>query len=182
MGIIAALFPPIRKPVEIESADPITADLDIEQYEALAKKAGFVRARHAIKENFKRSEVLRFRRFLAENGICVYDPWRVEKYMDSITPRKHIWRWLDTDRESGADEDPRINPAVVGFIDLRPLYSKPIPEAVLLTMARIRAEFTGAWFQVTDITEQPKGDPFLRVILHDAWYIIERWDEPGFRM
>ena len=51
-----------------------------------------------------------------------------------------------------------------------------------MTVAKIREAFTEAEFYATDIIEVPAADPFLAVRFHDLFLVIERWDEPGFRM
>lgn len=63
------------------------------------------------------------------------------------------------------------------------LYIHPIPLPVLLTVKKIDAEFPDALFFASDY-EVHKPDPFLAVTLPlvKELFIIERWDEPGFRM
>jgi hypothetical protein len=63
----------------------------------------------------------------------------------------------------------------------REIYNKPIPMAVMVTMARIEALFPETRFYVSDL--QDMKDPFLAVSVEgsDTFFVIERWDEPGFR-
>lgn len=168
IGILAALFPPKKQAITQDK--PIgLADIDQVEYLALAKKAGFERGEYAIQsandDHAEHTKVSALRNFLAENGICVYQERAVDRYMNSITPRDHEWNW--TWVNSSHHHQAR--------------YVKPIPVAVLLTMIKIREAFPNVLFQITDITRMVKGDPFLRVGFNGTWFIIERWDEPGFR-
>ena len=63
-------------------------------------------------------------------------------------------------------------------------YAKPVPLPVLLTMEGIANKFPTARFFVSDETGRVLSavkDPFLMVLFEDQQYIIERWDEPGFK-
>lgn len=171
-GILAALFPPHKHPLDASAAPAVADRFDEGEYLELSQRAGFSGARAALSaqqaERDKARHIQALRECLAENGICVYDNAKVERYMNSITPPDHRWYWLPLSSSSS--------------VYLREIYTKPIPKAVLLTMMKIREAIPQAEFEVTDIQEMPKGDPFLRVGLHRQWFIIERWDEPGFRM
>lgn len=63
------------------------------------------------------------------------------------------------------------------------VYLHAIPFACLLTVKKIADAFPDAQFLVSDYEVQ-RPDPFLAVTLPDTpeLFVIERWDEPGFRM
>ena len=64
------------------------------------------------------------------------------------------------------------------------LYAKPIPLPVLRTVETIALKFPSAQFYVSDDHHRRLNvvkDPFLMVRCAGKDYIIERWDEPGFR-
>jgi len=168
VGIMAALFPPKKEPLaEAKTATGFTAE-DRSEYLKWAKKAGFSHADVAVAILDREVDEAKLRQFLAENGICVYDEKRVHRYMDSITPSYKTWGWHRLEhREDEASSNG--------------CYTKPIPLPVLMTVAKIREAFPEARFWVTDIAEIPKGDPFLSVGVGEERFIIERWDEPGFR-
>lgn len=167
MGIVARFMKLERVKVDVGAQEP---ELNEEEYLELARKAGFDGATKAIALKKSEAAIYLFRAFLAENGITVYQEDAVNRYMNSITPFEMRWGWLGLDSSASAR--------------LSMVYEKPIPLAVLMTMAKIREAFPDAVFQVADIYYLPKGDPFLRVALSGTseWFIIERWDEPGFRM
>lgn len=169
LGLLAALFPPRKTPLDVEE-EPSTEAVNEVEYRALSRKAGFDGAEIALerqcRDQQRAADIRALRRFLAENGIAVYSESRVIRYMESITPSGHRWYWYRVGQEHHG----------IG------LYKKPIPAPVLMTMAKIREAFPEVRFEVTDIEELPKGDPFLRAGQHGTWFIIERWDEPGFRM
>jgi hypothetical protein len=65
-------------------------------------------------------------------------------------------------------------------------YDKPLPLPVLLTVKEVSAEFPTARFYVSDEVHSyehrdPVLDPFLLVVVETERFIIERWDEPGYR-
>ncbi len=159
-GIVAALLGPPKKQT-IDIGDEPEAFSEAE-YMELAKKAGFHRAIVAIDKEKVRTVTRKLRRFLAANGITVYNDNRVNTYMNSITPTNHRWRWNEVNGSGN--------------------YSEPIPQAVLMTMAKIREAFPSVLFEITEIYDVPKGDPFLRCGIGEEKFIIERWNEPGFRM
>lgn len=168
-GILAKWFPPQKQALTVESDTiPGADDVQDSEYRELARQAGWDGVEHALAQKTITDRTTQLRRFLAENGICVYDARAVNRYMKSITPAGKMWSWYDVKRSEYVE---------------RAYYTKPLPAAVLMTMATIREAFPNIWFQVTDIHDLPKGDPFLRCFLPggDA-FIIERWDEPGFRM
>lgn len=165
-GIVAKFMRLVPEPVTATTYDDT---IDEQEYLKLAKKAGYD-ATAAIAERQMEIKSCLLRNFLAENGICVYPENKVIRYMNSVTPAYHRWTWRRVDRSERSQYGP---------------YSKPIPEAVLMTMVKIREAFPdGVVFEVTDIEMMPAGDPFLRVRIKNTQenFIIERWNEPRFRM
>lgn len=145
-------------------------------YGELAKQAGF----QGYETIAKRTA---FRAFLADNGICVYEQERVFKYLRSHCPRDWYCAWVPVKQGFIFNGDftwrPQLGPQYS--------YAKPIPDVVLMTMAKIRQQFgDAAEFYVSDFIDPKaapfRGDPFLAVEYEDERFIIERWDEPGFRM
>jgi hypothetical protein len=60
-------------------------------------------------------------------------------------------------------------------------YTRPLPQAVLMTVKKIRDKFRDALFYASDY-EVRDPDPFLMVTGPGLdYYVIERWDEPTFR-
>lgn len=163
IGLTAKFMHLVPEPVSvIEETD----HFDENRYRELAEKAGFSGAEQAILVQQRTMRSHDLRKFLAKNGICVYPEKKVIAYMNSITPRSHDWGWRPLKAGRYAS------------------YAKPIPEVVLMTIVKINECFPDAVFEVTDITARPKGDPFLRVRIANTSdnFIIERWDEPKFRM
>ena len=144
-----------KDPVVVEKTGGITPE-----YIDLARKAGFSGVSLLISNSEMEKRSTAFKTFLSENGITVYPELAVNRYMKAITPENYSWHWKNVHS-----------------------YDKPIPDAVLMVMAKIRETFPQASFEVTDIYILPKGDPFLRVSIDNYnWFIIERWSEPKFRM
>lgn len=186
-------------------AKPIpTVDSETQRYMELARSAGLTGVVSEMEAKLKAetdqvtlyNKSAALRQFLSENGITVYDKSSVENYMERITPQRKRWVWTVATTGVGA-----TLPNWEGYTI--ETYSKPIPDAVIMTIQKIRDAFPTSIFEVTDILEVPKGDPFLRVSLEETgrWgaesdsekrarvyfkaahsFIIERWDEPGFRM
>ena len=150
-------------------------------YAKLALDAGFGGYYAVQRECEKQARLARFRAFLAENGICIYDFKKVRKYLRRLCPsdRQQVWCGFDGNI---LDADLTNDSWAKRHYDRIGGYTKPIPEVPLMTLAKIRAEFPQAVGYVSDFLEVPKGDPFLAVMFEGAFFIIERWDEPGFRM
>lgn len=130
------------------------------------------------------NERRKFRRFLSENGVCTYDRDAVHKYLKSICPKGHdiMWRSLTSDAKM-LDDDMRFRNLYnsLSFVAYRPgVYKSIIPEPVLMTIEKIKSAFPDAEFYVSTF-DMPKEDPFLAVLYANHGWIIERWDEPGFR-
>jgi len=168
MGLYATLFgPPLKQ--EIEKTEGITVDR--EEYLKLARAAGFAGAESAATVLDTKKRTVMLRDWLAENGITVYPAKSVIRYMDSITPKGKEWFWSPVN----ANAMSRFSGEY---------YNKPIPAEVLMVMGKIRDSFTDIAFEVTDMRNVEHPDPFLRCRIKgdDEAFIIERWDEPKFRM
>lgn len=172
-GLLAKLFPPQPRAI---TAGVVVDDDDVNEsdYLDLASKAGFGNANRVLKARSAEREIAKFRAFLNENNIPVFLESSVVRYMGSVTPPGRDWTWVSAGE-----------------------YDRPIPYPVLRTMARIRETYPEARFEISEITKVPKPDPFLRVGIQplqpgpyeprtraypDEWFIIERWDEPAFRV
>lgn len=132
--------------------------------------------RGVVKTLSRQAERANFCKFLAENGICVYDRDAVIKYLNSIRPRGHkiVWRSL-TDSDA-LDENFRRSP----YHTFYEPYGQLVPTPVLMTIEKIMDAFPDAGFLVSSF-DMPKEDPFLAVLYVGEAWIVERWDEPGFR-
>lgn len=175
-----------KKPaVPVAQALPVKdlPDLEIkeDQYRELAIKAGFARVETVIMQRQKLLSSVSLMKFLAENGISVYEDKAVRTYMDKITPRHKEWYWRPLTSNANGHQWRFDDTGYVAISASGP-YDKPIPEAVLMTMGKIRDEYQNIQFEITDIQDIPKPDPFLRCSVDgNNWLIIERWDEPKFR-
>lgn len=112
------------------------------------------------------------RDFLREEAIQIYNRRKVEGYLT----KKGEWKWYAL-REI---DQPTVSSA--GDSMKWPLYRNLIPWEVLTTVEKITAKFPNAQFLVAALKEDP--DPFLGVHIpedQESFYIIERWDEPGYR-
>jgi hypothetical protein len=166
MGIMTKFWEKglVKEPVTVSKT---IGAIDEDVYAQLARRAGFTNVDMVIQRGKMLARNLQFREFLAENGITVYAEPAVEKYMASVTPYGKRWGWLGV---------------TAPYSDMAGTYRKPIPEAVLMVMAKIRDAYKDVRFEITDISDMPKPDPFLRASVDgNEWYIIERWDEPAFR-
>lgn len=154
-------------------------------YSELAQRAGFANWRQAIEGSTQEKDARDFRRFLAAEGICVFETEKVFAYLLKIRPegKEIIFHRVNASGFMQLMKYVGLTPLMTALSDLaRTCYAKPIPEPVLMTMATIRERYPRADFFVSDFVDVPKGDPFLAVRYADQFFIIERWDEPGFRM
>lgn len=172
-------------PVPVATTVPTEDEFSVTEYQKLAERAGFVAgARLARRERFKR--------FMAENGVTVYSTPKVAEYLHAVCPRGHRVVWLSVNEDDGQVIGMNITGEIwlshVGG-DTRGIYEKPLPIPVLHTMCKFTesgGEFKDVTFYASDFTDVPKGDPFLAVLMGDEvsageFFVIERWDEPGFR-
>lgn len=172
------------------TAEPPSADVTVQElecnvveYQGLAKRAGFLAGQSLMRRE-------RFKRFMAENGVTVYNTAKVAEYLHSICPRGHNVVWLPVNNDYGH----RLGMNRSGAIwansarGVFGVYSKPLPIPVLYTMCKFtesKGEFNDVTFYASDFA-LPDGDPFLAVLMGDEisadeFFVIERWDEPGFR-
>ena len=173
------LKPPKKAPVQDSGYDGLPVD-----YEKLARDAGFsgfYKVQHDVEQQARLSK---FRKFLSENGICIYDTEKVQKYLDRLRPSGTdvVWCGLDGRIAAANFKDMNYNGSTQMYYNRIGGYTKPIPEVPLMTLAKIRTEFPQAVGYVSDFMYMQQGDPFLAVRYEDEFFIIERWDEPGFRM
>lgn len=182
MSILTNLFYKPRAAVlamEPELAGNTSEVVTREGYNTLAEKIGI-----AARERGQST----LARYLAENSIPVYSQEAVERYMD----KKGYWAWFPLRK---ADMPPTAgniwvlkrktptNYASLYGASKATQYQEAVPYPVLLTVESIVEKFgKDALFLIAALDEHP--DPFLACMLHSEFgrmFIIERWDEPGFR-
>ncbi len=147
----------------------------------------------------------KWKTFLAENGCTIYDKVQVHRYLQRRCPNNYAPCWINAG--SGAATRPWSmlsngsvleNPYAMSMT-----YTKVIPIEVLEILAKLRADLSVRSDKyslqpfnvyVSDFVQTEaidgKFDPFLAVgnigTNHanpdNVWFIIERWDEPAFRM
>ena len=177
---------PPRPPAEPQRGDLVPVSLGedrefLERYRALAQKIGY----HCAEVETKLDEV-ELVEYLHEQGIAPYDYKAVCFYMHEVVQQlnsaqdqgsstwatvhrmQHEWRWSPLRKCDGKKSE---------------LYTKPIPEPVLLTVAGLVERFgERVVLEISDLYTMPKPDPFLAVSVRGGErYVIERWDEPSFR-
>lgn len=124
---------------------------------------------------------------LKEEGLSLYDLANVERYLDKKEGRNY-WTWYplrdkDVEWRHAVKRVTRGSYSSSGQVS-NTWYQQPIPLPVLLTVDRL-VERLGdePRFYVAAIASPP--DPFLAVTStrdeKHTLYVIERWDEPGFR-
>ena len=165
-----------------------------EEYQALASKLGL---------SIGDSDVV-LSHILHDNAIAIYDLEAVSNYLKTQAPANHKFAWVPIRRQL----IPRVLmerfPARVvnhwtwseesknGHIASRTVYKKAIPYPVLQTIDTITEAGKKAGieptFFISDFVREravspSRRDPFLAVGTSDsnALYVVERWDEPGFR-
>lgn len=174
------------KPIDIVEPTPILAPVPIKiptaeewkEYVTLAGKLGI--------------SIGEIEAFFADSGITRYDYDVVKRYLDAKFGEEYrrdglscaTWCWrplrtkdFDTFRSTLTM---RTNGGLSGNV-----YDKPVPYEALLTVDKIVEKFPAAVFFVSDETNANDfRDPFLAVLFpaHSALTVVERWDEPGFRM
>jgi hypothetical protein len=168
--------PPAKAPsatTTIGAAEPIDAD-----YAALVAELGV---------NSAAVDLERFKALVPALGLHVYDRAQVTEYLhcqykvppSDLTPVV-LWGWRPL------REKDRIGASMIGFNGRvqpgAPLYSKPIPYPVLLTVKAIVDACPSATFFVSDELQGERiPDPFLLVRVAGEEFVVERWDEPAFR-
>lgn len=114
-------------------------------------------------------------------------------YSAAIMPRPFIdtttvgtWGWRPV-RQAKAAFLPSAPPPATSnqFISTGRSYTKPVPIPVLLRAKDLATAFPSAQFFISDeISEADMPairDPFLAVFVGDELFIVDKWDEPGFR-
>jgi hypothetical protein len=130
----------------------------------------------------------RFKALVPHLGLHVYQRQEVQEYLHALykvpigdlTPTV-VWGWRPlrtVDRHATAAMAQYNGKLQRGA----PIYSKPIPYPVLLTVKAVRDACPSATFFVSDNMNAEKiPDPFLLVVVAGQEFVIERWDEPAFR-
>ena len=180
---------PPRPPAEPQRGDLVPVSLGedrafLERYRALAQKIGYHCAE--VESKLDEAELVEY---LHEQGIAPYDYKAVCFYMHEVVQQlnhsaqnrrmpsvwgdwaggvEHEWRWSPLRKCDGEKSE---------------LYTKPIPEPVLMTVAGLVERFgERVVLEISDLYTMPKPDPFLAVSVRGGErYVIERWDEPSFR-
>ncbi len=176
---VATLPAPQEPTTQLPQAPDAAQRQFLTDYQKLAQKIGYrcVEAERELVEN-------ELEAFLHENGMAVYDYQAVTRYLDATVERmtktlreRHAWRWVPLRQ---CDKGQVVAQLSTGMVT----YTKPIPYPVLLTIEKVHERFGErlAMF-VSDIYTVPKADPFLGVSApgSERLFVIERWDEPGFR-
>jgi len=184
---VALLDAPKPAPLFAHGPDP-----ELEAHAALAKKLGV-----AVRPKLS---AMRLQDILAEEGMTCYDKKAVHAYMDSRAGQapNTSWFWfhalerhvkqdvlLEVFHSSHREYLRQIQGSILGSV-----YRDAIPLPVLLTidklMTRLGDEVVpviAATFDLGKLRPAP-ADPFLAVLMRGEptpMFIIERWDEPGFR-
>jgi hypothetical protein len=147
-----------------------------QEYIRIAEKVG-VRLKPATKDTLLAG-------ILNELMIGAIDRSAVERYMDA---KKGYWKWFPL-RADDQSRHPIVrlttvnHPTLYGALS-DGVYTDPIPLPVMITIERIVDRCgVDAQFYIGAVDTDP--DPFLYVRLRsdpDVGFVIERWDEPGFR-
>jgi hypothetical protein len=168
--------PPAKEPSTVAIAEPEVIDA---AYATLAGELGLQTA--AIDRE-------RFKAYVHDAGLRVYDRAEVQEYLHAkygVPPGNitaHVvwgWRPLRAVDQRTVGTGQSAN----GVIQYgAPLYAKPIPYPVLLTIKAVRDAAPSAHFYVSDDFNRERiPDPFLLVEVGEEQFVIERWDEPSFR-
>jgi len=176
-----------KEPIPVAASPEIMGE-ELAEYEAIAKKIGF--------DNPALIEA-RLRIFFAENGICVYPYEKVFSYLDSKYGKPYGWSrnwgWRPLRKQD-------VKRVFIGEVSghYEGLYQKnghvlnqnenyvaAVPTPVLRTVEKIAEAFPDVHFFVSD--QLGRGDrtrdPFLAVMVQNMQpLVVERWDEPAFRM
>jgi hypothetical protein len=162
--------PPKKEPIEME----VGVD-DLAEYMKVAKELGLEDQPALLEE--------RLGRFLEDEGIHAYDDEAVVKYLNKEFGVGQ-WEWkglrkVDAELFSDGNWHQNIGDHQIDFSHR--LYAEPVPLPVLLTVKKIADKFPSVNFFISDPKEK-EGDPFLLVTNKDmTGFIVERWNEPGFR-
>jgi hypothetical protein len=181
--LLELLNPPVMPEVPVRQPVTVAADPDREyltEYRRIAQKVGYRCSE--VETRVSKAELLEF---LQAEGIGVYNYKAVEEYMNGLVAKENYanrgWQTFTWIWASLRAKDRSFNLATLSQPST---YEKPIPFPVLLTIEKIADRFGDKVnLFVSDIVNVPKPDPFLAVSVagDKEKYVIERWDEPGFR-
>lgn len=168
MGIFA--FAPKAKPLDV-AVSVNTDEMIRQEHRRLAEKHGCPTVCAVSLESVIREEC-----------IHVFDQAKVEKWMD----KKGEWRWFPLrSRDRGRVEIQRVSRIESyrmrdhGGMESN-VYPLIVPVPVLMTVDRLDERLRGeVFFYVAAPSQGP--DPFLAAVSRENIFIVERWDEPGFR-
>lgn len=175
-AVVTRTRPPAAAPTSTTTiGEPAAVDAD---YAALVAELGV---------NSAAVDLETFKALVPQLGLRVYQRAEVQEYLHALykvpagdlTPLV-IWGWRPlrkADQEKGqlVQFNGRIQRSA-------PLYAKPIPYPVLLTVKAVVDACPSARCFVSDELQGEKiPDPFLLVVLAGEEFVIERWDEPSFR-
>ncbi len=170
----------VKEPVPVALAENLTIPVnEFTEYRRIADKIGWKSA-SVVDE--------RFRHFFAENGIIVFSLEKVESFLDSEfgLPKDGAptWYWRPL-REKDMQAQLEMNKSGCknGKINNDDWYQLKVPLPVLMIIEKIHDEIPEACFYISESVEE--GDPFLMVTgpgSTGAVFVIERWNEPSFRM
>jgi len=197
-GLLARVPVPVATPIV-----PPTVETPSTEYVKLVQKLGLF---STLSKTEVDTEVAEFVAALSQMGLRRYDFDAVKRYLNQQYGRTRWgFRALFKCNEqttigvflshngyiNGGDTKwwKKHNGALLGTSNVLrwpgdlALYAKPIPFPVLRTIDELRTKFPGATFWVSDEAQKVARsfDPFLLVRFHGQQFIIERWDEPGFR-
>jgi hypothetical protein len=167
------------EPEDVEAPAP-------ENVEKLAVDEEYMKLAQELGLAVDHGEEARLRAAVADAGVGNYDREKVDLYMRSMA-KNNVWVWrplrkVDVGKlNQDGDRDVVLHGAVTGGQS----YQHVVPFAVLTTVKQISEKFPEALFFISDYAA-PRPDPFLMVTTkdlfeRDIYYIVERWDEPGFR-
>lgn len=169
--------PPAKEPTSTSSLGA-AEDIDAE-YAALVAELGV---------NSAAVDLETFKALVPRAGLRIYNRPEVQEYLHckysvpvgNVTGYVH-WGWRPLRAvDRGVGKATRSENGVVQRG--AEIYAKPIPFPVLLTVKAVRDACPSAQFFVSDEMQAEKiPDPFLLVVVAGEEFVIERWDEPGFR-
>jgi hypothetical protein len=182
-GRKVAVAAPVRVPVRSVMVLP---EVETQEYARIAQAIGW--NSNAVFE-------LKVRNFLDREGIDIYPYDKVETYLDDQFGhwsewcnygRKWLWRPLrdvDFGLHLSRDLEERNGSILSHQTDS---YDGAIPFPVLVTVEKLATQFPDLKFYVSDVPNQkdrPQDDPFVGIAARGMQLlVIERWDEPSFRM
>lgn len=174
----------VEEPVAAKPA-PVLVGTELAEYVRMADAIGWSPA--SLLEQ-------RLRNFFEEIGICIFPYEKVEAYLDQKFGKckepyssDTTWGWRPLRQ---VDIDVRNDELFLrkrnGMTLNAEYYHGPIPPPVIMTVEKVAAQFPGAHFFVSDVPTQAdrtQYDPFLAVSAPGMnFLVVERWEEPGFRM